>query len=94
MIGKKMRWIQHTLFLKEVMNYYYQLSIKKERLKKKKVFEKVLKKEYHTVDELDESLLKIKRYLNPDLIRKHFNHNTLGEMLTSFNNAKGTYKTK
>ena len=57
-----MRWIQHTLFLKEVMNYYYQLSIKKERLKKKKVFEKVLKKEYHTVDELDESLLKIKRY--------------------------------
>ena len=57
-----MRWIQHTLFLKKVMNYYYQLSIKKERLKKKKVFEKVLKKEYHTVDELDESLLKIKRY--------------------------------
>ena len=35
------------------------------------MFEKVLKKEYHTIDELGESLFKTKRYLDSDLIRKH-----------------------
>ena len=52
----------------------------------------MLKKQYHTIDELDESLFKIKRYLNSDLIRKHFNYNTLGEMLESLSNARSTYK--
>ena len=56
------------------------------------MFEKVLKKEYHTIDELDESLFKIKGYLDSDLIRKHFNYNTLREMLESLDNTKGTYK--
>ena len=51
----------------------------------------MLRKEYHTTNELDESLFKIKRYLDPDLIRKHFNYNTLGEMLESLDNTKGPY---
>ena len=56
------------------------------------MFEKVLIKEYHTIDELGESLFKRKRYLDSDLIRKHFNYNTLGEMLKKLYNTKGTYK--
>ena len=58
------------------------------------MFEKELKKEYHTIDELDKSLFKIGRYLDSDLIRKHFNYNILGEMLESLDNAKGTYKNR
>ena len=54
------------------------------------MFEKVLKKEYHTSDELDESPFKIKRYLDSDFIRKCFNYNILGEMLETLDNTKGT----
>ena len=54
----------------------------------------MLKKEYHTTDELDESLFKIGRYLESDLIRKHFNYNILGEMRESLGNTKGAYKNK
>ena len=56
------------------------------------MFEKVLAKEYHTIDELDKFLFKIKRYLDLDLIRKHFNYNTLGKILELLDNTKGTYK--
>ena len=34
---------------------------RKRKTEEEKVFEKVLKKEYHTIDELDELLFKIKR---------------------------------
>ena len=52
----------------------------------------MLKKEYHTIDELDELLFKIKRYLDSDLIRNNFNYNALGQMLESLDNTKGTYR--
>ena len=58
------------------------------------MFEKVLKKEYHTINVLDALLFKIRRYLDYDLNRKHFNYKTLGEMLESLDNAKGTYKNR
>ena len=50
-------------------------SVKRRRrkTKKEKLFEKVLKKEYHTIDELDKSFFETRRYLGSDLIRKHFN---------------------
>ena len=54
----------------------------------------MLKKEYHTINVLDASLFKIRRYLDYDLSRKHFNYKTLGEMLESLDNAKGTYKNR
>ena len=56
------------------------------------MFEKVLKKEFHTIDELDKSLFKIKSYSEPDLIKKHFNSNTLGVMLEILDNTKSTGK--
>ena len=36
---------------------------RKRKTEEEKVFEKVLKKEYHTIDELDELLFKIKKAL-------------------------------
>ena len=37
-------------------------------------------------------LFELRRYLDADLIKKHFNYNTLGEMLKRLDNTKGTYK--
>ena len=65
---------------------------RKTKTEEEKVFEKVVKKEYHTIDELDELLFKIKGCLDSDLIIKHFNYNTLREMLESLDNTKSTYK--
>ena len=50
---------------------------RRKKTKEEKVFEKVLKKEYHTIDEFDETLFKINRHLDSGLIRKHFNYDTL-----------------
>ena len=69
-------------------------SVKRRRrkTKKEKLFEKVLKKEDHTIDELDKSFFETRRSLGSDLIRKHFNYKTLAEMLGSLDNTKGTNK--
>ena len=65
---------------------------RRKKTKEEKVFEKVLKKEYHTIDEFDETLFKINRHLDSGLIRKHFNYDTLRKVLESSDNTKGTYK--
>ena len=77
MIGKKMKWIQHILFLKKLMNCYHQLSVEKRRLKKKKVLEKVVQSKNDTYNNLDELIYKAREYLDSDLIQKHFRYNTL-----------------
>ena len=66
--------------------------MRRKKTEEEKVLEKVLQKERHTIDEIDESLFKIRRYLDSDLIRKHFNYNTLGEMLERLDITKGTNK--
>ena len=56
------------------------------------MLEKVFKSKHDTYNGLDEWLDKTKRYLNPDLIQKHFKCNTLGDMLEYLFRTKGTYK--
>ena len=56
------------------------------------MLEKVVKSEYDTYNDFDELLLKARGYLDSDLIQKHFNYNTLEEMLEYLFNARVTYK--
>ena len=55
------------------------------------MLEKVFKIKYDTYSDLHEWLDKAKRYLNPDLIQKHFKSNTLGDILEYLFGTKGTY---
>ena len=52
----------------------------------------MLKKEYHTLDDLDKSLYRAREYLDPDLIKKYFNYNTLNEMLRNLFDTIGACK--
>ena len=65
---------------------------RRRKTEEERVFDKMLRKEDHTIDELDESLFKVRRYLDSDLIRNHFKYNNLGEMLESLDNTKNAYK--
>ena len=56
------------------------------------MLQKVVKSKYDTYYDLDELLYKSERYLNPDLIRKHFSFNTLRDMLEYLFRTKGTYE--
>ena len=58
------------------------------------MLEKVVKSRYDTYNDLDELLHKAREYLDSDLIRKHFNYNTLGKMLESLFNTRYTYEMK
>ena len=55
------------------------------------MLENTVRSEYYTLDEFDDLLIKARRYLDSDLIQKHFNYNNLEEMLEGLDNAKGTY---
>ena len=65
------------------MNFYHQLSVEEQRLKKKKCLKRCSEKNV---------ILLMRRYLDPDFFEKHFNYNTLREMLESLDNTKSTYK--
>ena len=55
------------------------------------MLENTVRSEYYTLDEFDDLLIKARRYLDSDLIQKHFNYNNLEEMLEGLDNTKGTY---
>ena len=63
------------------MNYYHQLSVEEERRYK-----------YDTYNDFDELLYKARKSLDPDLIQKHFNYNTLEKMLETLFDTRGSYK--
>ena len=69
-------------------------SVKRKKIKTKKeeVLEEVVKSEYDTYNDLDKLFDKAEKYLDSDLIQKHFNFNTLGDMLEYLFKTKGTYK--
>ena len=50
---------------------------RKRKTEKEKVHKKVVKSKCGTYNDLDELLYKARKYLDSDLIQKHFNHNTL-----------------
>ena len=74
------------------MNYYHQLRVEKERLKKENVLKKVVKCEYDTYNDLDGLLYKAREYFDSDLIKKHFNDNTLEKLLENLFDTRGSYK--
>ena len=56
------------------------------------MFGKVVKSKYDTYNDFDELFDEAEKYLDSDLIQKHFNFNTLGGMLEYLFKTKGTYK--
>ena len=55
------------------------------------MLENTVRSEYYTLDEFDDLLIKARRYLDSDLIQKHFNYNNLEEILEGLDNTKGIY---
>ena len=65
-------------------------GIKTER---EKVLEKVVNSRYDTYNDLNKLLNKAEEYLDSGLIQKHFNFNTLGDMLNYLFKTRDNYKT-
>ena len=74
------------------MNYYHPLKRKKIKTEKENVLEKVVKSKYDTYNDLDKLLHRAEKYLDSDMIKKHFSFNTLGDMLNYLFKEKSFYK--
>ena len=52
------------------------------------MLENIDKGKYNTYDDLDNLLFKTRRYLDLNLIKKHFDYSTLEQMLESLENTR------
>ena len=60
--------------------------------RRKRVLRSIVKINYDTFNDLDNLLYKAREYLDSDLIKKHFNYNTVEDMLQNLFDIKNTYR--